>query len=112
MSTQPWGITEPQGRMLHEFILREKPHSILELGAGIGTSAVYMTAALEQIGSGRVLSIDRNRDLPEWVNKSFAKLDSKLQRFHELLLTSSSYNDELMKLILAQTRNGKCEPCF
>ena len=112
MSTQPWGITESQGRMLHEFILREKPHSILELGAGVGTSAVYMTAALEQIGSGRVLSIDRNPDLPEWVNKSFAKIDSKLQRFHELLLTSSSYNDELMKLILAQTRDGKCEPCF
>jgi len=112
MSSQPWGITEEQGRMLFEFILREKPGSILELGCGIGTSACYMAAALEKCGGGRILSIDRNPDLPGWVSETFGKLDSKLQRFHELLLTSSSYNDELMNLIIRQTRGGKCEPCF
>ena len=112
MATQPWGITEPQGRFLTDFLLREKPKSILELGCGIGTSACYMAAALEHYGGGKILSIDRNPDLPEWVDKSFAKLDPALKRFHELIVTTSSYNDELMGVIQKQTKNGICEPCF
>jgi predicted O-methyltransferase YrrM len=112
MRSQEWGITEPQGRMLFDFILREKPRSILELGCGIGTSACYMAAALEHLGNGRVLSIDNNRDLPAWVSRSFAKIDPALARFHELMVTETSYNNELMNFINSQTRNGRCEPCF
>jgi predicted O-methyltransferase YrrM len=112
MRTQEWGITEPQGRMLYEFVIRERPQSILELGCGIGTSACYMSAALEHLGDGRIMSIDRNPDLPDWVNRTFAKLDPALQRFHTLIISSTSYNDELMRLISKQTRDGRCEPCF
>jgi predicted O-methyltransferase YrrM len=112
MSSQEWGISEPQGRMLFEFILREKPSSILELGCGIGTSACYIAAALEHLGHGHLLSVDRNPDLPDWVARSFAKVDPALQRFHELVVSTTSYNDELMRLILKQTQNSRCEPCF
>lgn len=112
MNTQPWGITEPQGRLLYDFLLHEKPRAILELGCGVGTSACYMAAALDRYGGGSILSIDRNPELPEWVCRSFGKLDPNLQRFHKLIINSSSYNDELMKLIERQTSNGRCEPYF
>jgi predicted O-methyltransferase YrrM len=112
MRSQEWGVTEEQGRLLFDFILREKPRFILELGCGIGTSALYISAALEHLGQGRVLSIDRNPDLPDWVARTFAKLDPELRRFHELIVSQTSYNDELMRLISKQTRDGRCEPLF
>lgn len=33
MRDQPLGVTEDQGRQLYDFVLREKPERILELGA-------------------------------------------------------------------------------
>ena len=65
MKTQPWGITEEQGRLIYDFILRTKPVEILELGTGVGTSACYMAAALDELGAGRITTIDRNPDLSE-----------------------------------------------
>lgn len=112
MKDQPWGITEAQGRLLHEFVLRERPRAILELGCGIGTSACYMAAALDACGAGKILSIDCNPELPHWVKATFAKLDPALQSFHEVRITATSYNDELMKLIETNTVDGVCNPCF
>jgi predicted O-methyltransferase YrrM len=116
MQDQPWGVTEEQGRLLYSFILREEPEQILELGCGIGTSACYMAAALAELGRGRVTSIDRNPDLPEWVARTFAKVSPEFQRHHELVISATSYNDHLLKIIETQTNDGVCQPfvdfCF
>jgi predicted O-methyltransferase YrrM len=112
MRDQPWGVTQDQGRKLYEFVLREKPERILELGCGIGTSACYMSAALAQLGRGKITSIDLNPDLPAWVDKTFAKVAASLRSHHELLLSETSYNDELMWIIDGQTRDGVCHPLF
>src|SRR5262245_61633945 len=74
MRDQAWGVTEQQGRLLFDFIVRERPARILELGCGIGTSACYMAAALAALGRGRITSIDRNPDLADWVEQTFAKV--------------------------------------
>lgn len=112
MKTQPWGITQEQGRLLYDFILRTKPAEILELGTGVGTSACYMAAALDELGAGRIVTIDRNPDLPEWVRKSFTKADPALLRFVDIVTTTSSYNDALLPRIEARTKDGVCEPCL
>ena len=112
MKTQPWGITEEQGRLIYDFILRTKPAEILELGTGVGTSSCYMAAALDELGAGRITTIDRNPDLPEWLRKSFSKADPALLRFVEIVTTTSSYNDALLARIEAQTQSGICEPCL
>lgn len=109
---QPWGVTEEQGRQLYDFVLREKPERILELGCGIGTSACYMSAALSVLGRGKITSIDRNPDLPEWINKTFAKVPGIVRQYHELIMSETSYNDELMWMIDSQTRDGVCEPVY
>ena len=112
MKTQPWGITEEQGRLLYDFVVRAKPAEILELGTGVGTSACYMAAALEEVGSGRVTTLDRDPNLPGYVRDSFAKADPALLRFVEIVTTPSSYNDALLPRIEARMKNGVCEPCF
>jgi predicted O-methyltransferase YrrM len=112
MREQPWGVTRDQGRQLYEFVLREKPEKILELGCGIGTSACYMSAALAKLGRGKITSIDRNPDLPEWIDRTFAKVPAALRQHHELILSETSYNDELMWLIEGQTRDGVCQPLY
>ncbi len=112
MRDQPWGVTEDQGRQLYDFVLREKPERILELGCGIGTSACYMSAALSVLGRGKITSIDRNPDLPEWIDKTFAKVPDTLRQYHELILSETSYNDELMWMIESQTRDGTCQPVY
>lgn len=112
MKTQPWGITEEQGRLLYDFILRTKPVEILELGTGIGTSACYMAAALDELGAGRITTIDRNADLPDLVHQSFAKADPSLLCHVDIVTSSSSYNDALLPRIEEQTKNGACTPCI
>jgi predicted O-methyltransferase YrrM len=112
MKTQPWGITEEQGRLIYDFVVKTRPAQILELGTGVGTSSCYMAAALDELGAGRITTIDRNPELPEWVRETFTKADPALLRFIEIVTTTSSYNDELLPRIEAQTKNGLCEPCY
>ena len=112
MKSQPWGITEEQGRLIYDFVLRSHSQRILELGTGVGTSACYMAAALHEIGGGRVTTIDRNPELPGWVRKTFEKAGAELLPHVQVVTTTSSYNDELLPIVEAQTRDGRCEPCF
>lgn len=112
MSDQPWGVTEEQGRELYQFVLQERPEQILELGCGIGTSACYIAGALEELGQGTITSIDRNPGLPEWVARTFAKVPGDLSKYHQVVIDPASYNNHLLHLIEAQTKDGLCEPCF
>jgi predicted O-methyltransferase YrrM len=112
LSGQEWGITEEQGRLLFDYVLRAKATRVLELGTGIGTSACYVAAALDELGGGTITTIDRNAELPEHVRRTFAKANSALLKYVRIVTTTSSYNDELLPLIEAQTRDGRCEPCF
>jgi predicted O-methyltransferase YrrM len=112
MRDQPWGATEEQGRLLYDFVLEHRPERILELGAGIGTSACYMASALSELGSGKITSIDINPDLPEWIDRTFAKVSPDARKHHELIISATSYNDELMWMIEAQIKDGLCHPIY
>ena len=71
-----------------------------------------MAAALDELGTGKITSIDRNPDLPDWIAKTFAKANTKLSKHHELIVSETSYNDELMWLIEQNTTDGVCKPVF
>jgi predicted O-methyltransferase YrrM len=57
-----WSTVPPVwGRFLFALVRRLAPRSCLELGTGLGLSALYQSAALELNGRGRLLTLDRDR---------------------------------------------------
>jgi predicted O-methyltransferase YrrM len=51
-------MSEDSARFLYELIVREKLTRILELGIGHGTGTCYMAAALDELGTGNIVSVD------------------------------------------------------
>ena len=105
-------MTRTQGRLIHDFVLAERPRDILELGFAHGVSACYMAAALEELGEGRIVTIDnvsarqRGPGIDELLERT------GLGRYVEAVYAANTYTWELMKLIERNTRDGRCEPAF
>jgi predicted O-methyltransferase YrrM len=112
LSKQPWGITSEQGKLLYDFIIMTKPETILELGTGIGTSACYMAAALDENGTGNIVSIDSNEELPAWVNKTFDLVNPELKKYFTSIIQPSGYNYELMKMLQNNLTEYGFNPVF
>lgn len=51
-------ISKNNAKSLYDFILKNKPAHILELGIAHGTASCYMAAALDEIGSGTLTCVD------------------------------------------------------
>lgn len=104
------GIDE--GWELYQFILREKPARILELGHAHGVSTLYMAAALEETGGIAIDSVDlaaaagRTPNLEQLLEK--AGLQSLVNVHREI----NSYTWFLKKKIEEQSGSGVCEPIY
>ena len=60
------GIVGPlQGQLLYTLVLAVKPRDILEVGAAIGYSAMWLSMAAEKVG-GRVVTIERDSSRAVW----------------------------------------------
>ncbi len=51
-------ISDRNARYLYDLIIREKLTRILELGIAHGTATCFMAAALDEIGGGKITSVD------------------------------------------------------
>src|SRR5438034_2086969 len=51
--------SEHGGRILYEFVRQSGVADVLELGFAHGTSSAYIAAALDELGAGRLTTIDR-----------------------------------------------------
>ena len=100
------------GRILYQFILDAGVADILELGFAHGTSTCYMAAALDERGSGSILTIDRPaaRDLEPSIETLLER--TGLSPFVDAVYAPVSYTWELMKIIQAHTVDGRCQPQF
>src|SRR5215470_16428651 len=54
----PW-MSPDQGAVIYRHVRETGPDRILELGTAHGASAAYMAAALEENGSGHIVTVDR-----------------------------------------------------
>lgn len=98
---------------LYHFILETKPSRCLELGFGHGASSCYIAAALDEIGSGHLTSVDL---LPakEWQEPAIEDLLGKtgLSKWVTVQRETTSYTWFLKKKIVDQTKNNICSPLF
>jgi len=101
-----------RGKLIYEFVRKQQPKNVLELGFAHGTSSCYMAAAMEENGGGSILTIDshaakeRRPDITELMEKT------GLGGMIEPVYAERSYTWELMKLIEKHTADGKTAPQF
>jgi len=98
--------------ILYDFIISNKCENILELGFENGTSTCYMAAALEEIGKGRILTIDREETIGIEPDIYSLLEKTNLQNYVKPIYAPRTYIWELLKIIENQTENGVCKPIF
>ena len=105
-------ISDEHARQIYDIVLAARPQMILELGFAHGTSTCYMAAALDEVGSGQITTMDKTlaRELTPTIDDLLSK--TGLGHRVEAVYCPVSYNWELMKLIERHTENGICRPIF
>ncbi|PSO55187.1 MAG: hypothetical protein BRC40_07295 [Cyanobacteria bacterium QH_8_48_120] len=100
-----------QAETITNIILENNFNNILELGFAHGVSTCYMAGALDELGSGKITTIDlekANRLKPN-IEQLLNTLG--LAKFATVLYEPSSYNWRLMKM-LAQYPSPKFDFCY
>lgn len=87
------------GRILYEFVLQNKVTNVLELGFQHGVSSNYLAAALDEIGKGKILTIDREITRSESPSIYDLSKQTGLERYIEVVFARNTYIWELRKLI-------------
>lgn len=95
------------GKVLYNFVLENKISNILELGFQHGVSTNYFAAALDELGSGKILTIDR--EIARNENPNIFELSKKtaLDKYIDIKFATTSYIWELRKLIKHNLQNPK-----
>ena len=108
-------ISADNAKSLYNFVRKEKPSNVLELGIGHGTSSAYIAAALRKNGKGHLTCVDleevRNHFKPsaeELLN------ELGLNDVVKIFRMKSGYNWFLHNEIKQQTKGGNqyCEPKY
>jgi predicted O-methyltransferase YrrM len=102
-----------RGRILYNFVLDKKPSECLELGFAHGTSSCYIAAALDELGTGCLTSVDLVR-AAEWQKPSIEELLSKtsLQEYVTVVRENTSYNWFLKKKIEETSSSNNCQAIY
>ncbi len=93
------------GKVLYNFVLENKITNILELGFQHGVSTNYFVAALDELGSGKILTIDREIARNESPNINELSKKTALDKYIEVIFANTSYIWELRKLIKHNIEN-------
>ena len=105
-------ISQKRGKEIYEFILNKKPLRVLELGFAYGTSSCYIAAALDEIGTGDLTTVD----LVHTINKkpSIEELLSKagLKKYVTINREVTSYTWFLKKKIEENSSSNVCQPIY
>jgi len=100
------------GKILYDFVLDKKPSECLELGFGHGTSSCYIAAALDEIGTGHLTSVDLAR-AAEWQKPSIEELLLKTGLENVTVeRENTSYTWFLKKKIEENSPSKYCQPIY
>lgn len=100
-----------KGRWFYDFVTQHRPQNVLELGFAYGASTLYLAAALDEIGSGHIDTVDL---IDGHHGYRLEELSSELKLQHLLSIhrEASSYTWYLKKKIEERTTDGVCEPLY
>src|SRR5438876_3799024 len=86
-------MTPHQGRLIYDHVIAERPETILELGTAHGVSAAYMAAALDEVGQGTLVTLDKAQLVPSPRPEegAFARVPELLERVKLVRTPDSSY---------------------
>lgn len=107
----PW-MTPQRGRALYDHVLATKPEKCLDLGTGHGLSSCYMAAALQELGRGRVVTVDllKSVERPPIVEELLAR--SGLIDYVTVVREHTSYTWFLKKEIERLSDGLVCRPDY
>lgn len=101
--------TPPEdGLILYNLVLENKLQNIIELGFQHGVSTLYMAAAMDEMGSGLITTIDNQTAKEAQPTIIELAIKSGLSKYVNPIFANSSYNWELMKLIEQNTVGNNC----
>ena len=105
-------MSPESGRQVYDHLRETGADQVLELGTAHGVSAVYMAAALEANGHGRVTTVDFEGS--GWADPSPEELVARAGLSHrvEIVRRYSSYTWFLKEKIKERTGDGVCEPLY
>jgi predicted O-methyltransferase YrrM len=106
------GIPSERGKILYDFILKNKIQNMLELGFAHGKSTLFAAAALDEIGSGSIITIDLKNSINRKPNIDALLRKSELANYVKPIYADRSYTWELMKMIDEGTHNNSCKKTF
>lgn len=105
-------ISSSRARSLYDFVVENECRDILELGFLHGKSTCYLAAAVEELGSGSVLTMDREIAKKRRPNIETLLEQTGLHGWVRPVYAAHSFTWELMKVIEASTLDGCCRPRF
>jgi predicted O-methyltransferase YrrM len=102
-----------KGKNFYNIIIKNKFQNILELGFAHGVASCYMAAALDEIGSGKIIVVDLEKSKNEKPNVEDLLNITKLSRYVDIFREKNSYNWFLNKEIEINTDdNNNCIPKY
>ncbi len=104
--------TPKAGRLLYEFVRRSGAQRVLELGFAHGNSTCYMAAALDEAGTGSILTIDRESASSREPNINALLDRTGLHRYVTPVFAHNTYNWELMRLLQNYRDGRRTRPIF
>ncbi len=105
-------ISSGRARALYDFVIENECRDVLELGFAHGKSSCYLGAAIQELGSGSVLTMDKATARGLSPNIETVLEQTGLSDWVQPVFANRSFTWELMKVIEAATVNGRCRPRF
>ncbi|MGD0548847.1 MAG: class I SAM-dependent methyltransferase, partial [Terracidiphilus sp.] len=100
-----------EGRMFYDFIIANRLHIGLELGFFHGVSTAYLAGAIQDIGSGNLITIDLTKSKEREPNIEWVLEVTGLSHLVQVFYEPKSFNWRLMKM-LEEDRYESFDFCY
>ncbi|NIR32328.1 MAG: class I SAM-dependent methyltransferase [Gammaproteobacteria bacterium] len=105
-------IKPERAKALYDFVLEAKPSTCLELGFAHGASSCYIAAALDELGRGRLTTVDIQDSAGRKPPIESLLARTALDAYVSVVREVNSYNWFLKKEIERCSGDGRCHPAY